>query len=110
MMSIEQVLVWSAILTFVMALAGSYYRNRAWDLEGMRRAMNMLENLVVFTALAAALHFSGRDSVQAQLGANIFFWARVAYFPAYLAGLALRPHIWSLGAIGLVMMAAAALW
>jgi len=36
MMSIEQVLVWSAILTFVMALAGSYYRNRAWDLEGMR--------------------------------------------------------------------------
>jgi len=78
MMSIEQVLVWSAILTFVMALAGSYYRNRAWDLEGMRRAMgnrdnlppptpisgradraamNMLENMVMFTALAAALHF-----------------------------------------------------
>src|SRR5712671_3597607 len=92
MMRIEQVLVWSAILTFVMALAGSYYRNRAWDLEGMRRAMgnrdnlppptpisgradraamNMLENLVVFTALVAALHFSGRDSVQAQL-ARIF--------------------------------------
>ena len=131
MMSIEQVLVWSAILTFVMALTGSYYRNHASDLQGMRRAMgnrdnlppptpisgradraamNMLENLVMFTALAAALHFSGRDSVQAQLGANIFFWARVAYFPAYLAGLALRPYIWSLGAIGLAMMAAAALW
>jgi uncharacterized MAPEG superfamily protein len=56
------------------------------------------------------LHFSGRDSVLAQLGANIFFLARVVYFPVYLAGLALRPYIWGLGFLGLAMMAAAALW
>ena len=131
MMSIEQVLVWSAILTFVMALAGSYYRNRAWDLEGMRRAMgnrdspppptpisgradraaaNMLENLVIFTAIAAALYFSGRVSTQAQLGANIFFWARVVYFPTYLTGHVLRPYVWFVGIIGLTMMAAAVVW
>ena len=131
MMSIEQVLVGSAILAFVMALAGSYYRNRAWDLEGLQRAMgnrdnpppptpisgradraaaNMLENLVIFTGLAAAVHFSGRVSTQAQLGANIFFWARIVYFPTYLAGLALRPYIWFVGVIGLAMMAAAVVW
>ena len=132
MMSIVQILVWSAILIFVMVIAGSYFRNRAGNLEGMRRAMgnrdnlppptpisgradraamNMLENTVMFTALAAALHFSDRNTAQAQLGANIFFWARVAYFPAYLAGIGpLRSVIWVVGAIGLAMMAVAALW
>jgi uncharacterized MAPEG superfamily protein len=131
MMSIAHVLVWSAILAFVMAITASYYRNRAWEPEGMRRAMgnrdnpppptpisgradraaaNMLENLVMFSALAAALHISGRIDAPAELGANIFFWARVAYFPTYLAGLALRPYIWFAGVIGLAMMAAAALW
>src|SRR5262245_35726021 len=108
MMSIPQILACSVILTFIMVSTGSYFRNQAWNLEGMRRAMgnrdnlpppmpisgradraamNMLENMVMFIALAAALHFSSRDSVQAQLGANIFFWARVAYFPVYLAGI-----------------------
>src|SRR3954464_13263547 len=109
MMNTAQILVWSAILTFVMVITASYHRNRAWNLEGLRRsmgnrdspppatpisgradraAMNMLENLVLFTALAAALNFSGRNTAQAELGANIFFWARVAYFPIYLAGIA----------------------
>ena len=132
MMNTAQVLVWSAILAFVMVITASYYRNRAWNLEGLRRsmgnrdnplpptpisgradraAMNMLENMVMFTALAAALHFSDRNTAQAQLGANIFFWARVAYFPAYLAGIGpLRSVIWVVGAIGLATMAVAALW
>jgi uncharacterized MAPEG superfamily protein len=131
MMNTAQILVWSAILTFVMVITASYYRNRAWNLEGLRRsmgnrddpppatpisgradraAMNMLENLVFFTALAAALNFSGRNSAQAELGANIFFWARIAYFPTYLAGIAyLRPVIWFGGVIGLGMMAIAVL-
>ena len=71
----------------------------------------MLENLALFTALVAAVHFAGKESAQAQLGANIFFWARVAYFPAYLAGIGpLRSVIWVVGAIGLATMAVAALW
>jgi uncharacterized MAPEG superfamily protein len=72
-----------------------------------RAARNMLENLVIFTALIAALHFAGKASAQAQLGANIFFWARVAYWPIYLTGSRLRSVIWTISIIGLGMIAAA---
>jgi uncharacterized MAPEG superfamily protein len=38
-------------------------------------------------------------------GANIFFWARVAYFPTYLAGIAyVRSALWAVGLIGLAMV------
>src|SRR5882757_9072115 len=51
-----------------------------------RAAKNMLENLVLLTALIAAVHFAGKTSTQAQLGANVFFWARMVYWPVYVAG------------------------
>jgi uncharacterized MAPEG superfamily protein len=64
----------------------------------------MLENLAIFTAVAAAVHFSGK-ATQAQLGATIFFWARVAYWPCYLAGIVyLRTAIWLVSIVGLAMM------
>jgi uncharacterized MAPEG superfamily protein len=138
MMSITTILVWSAILTFGMLGTGSFFRNQAWAPGGFARAMgnrddlppplpiagradraakNMLENLAIFTALAAAVHFAGKDSAQAQiyaqaqLGANIFFWARVAYWPVYLAGiLYTRTVVWLVSIAGLAMMAAAVLW
>jgi uncharacterized MAPEG superfamily protein len=132
MMSDTQILVWSAVLTFLMLGLASFLRNQAWSSQGFRRAMgnrddlpeptpvcgradraakNMLENLALFTALVAAVHFAGKESAQAQLGANIFFWARVAYWPAYLAGiLYLRTAIWMVSIAGLAMMAAAVLW
>jgi uncharacterized MAPEG superfamily protein len=69
-----------------------------------RAALNMLENLAIFTAIAAAVHFSGK-SPQAQLGATVFFWARVAYWPCYLAGIVyLRTAIWLVSIVGLAMM------
>lgn len=70
--------------------------------------MNMLENLAIFTALVAALHFAGKASTQAQRGANIFLWARVAYWPVYVTGITyLRTAIWFVSTIGLAMMLAA---
>jgi uncharacterized MAPEG superfamily protein len=132
MMSITTILVASAILTFLMLGTGSFFRNQAWAPGGIARAIgnrdnlppplpiagradraakNMLENLAIFTALAAAVHFAGKDNAQAQLGANIFFWMRVAYWPAYLAGIAYaRTVIWLVSIAGLAMMAAAVWW
>jgi uncharacterized MAPEG superfamily protein len=67
----------------------------------------MLENLVLLTALIAAVHFAGKTNAQVQLGANIFFWARVVYWPAYLAGSSLRSVVWLISVVGLAMIAAA---
>jgi uncharacterized MAPEG superfamily protein len=124
-------LVLSAILTWLMLGTASGLRNRAFAPGGFARACgnrdhgeepsrlagradraarNMVENLAMFIALVAAVHFAGKESTQATLGANIFFWARVAYWPCYLAGIAyLRSAIWFVAIFGMAMIAAA-LW
>jgi uncharacterized MAPEG superfamily protein len=67
-----------------------------------RAAKNMIENLVLFTALVAATHLAGRGaSERATLGSTLFFWARLAYFPTYLIGIPyLRTLIWTVGVAG----------
>ncbi len=131
MMSDVQVLVWSAVLTWLMLGTSSGLRNRLWEPGGIARgfgnrddlgepsplagradraAKNMLENLAMVTALIAAVHFAGKADAQASLGANIFFWSRAAYWPCYLAGIThLRTVIWLVSVVGMGMIAAA-LW
>ena len=128
MMSTMQALVWSAILTWLMLIAASVLRAEAWTSSGMqvafgnrdklpeltplagradRAAKNMLENLAIFTALLAAVHLAGKAGTRADLGANVFFWARLAYWPCYLAGIIyLRTALWLVSIIGLAMVAA----
>jgi hypothetical protein len=49
-------------------------------------------------------------SAQTQLGATLFFWARLAYWPCYLAGIIyLRTAIWLVSIVGLAMVALAVL-
>lgn len=121
--------VYSAGLTLLALLMGSFFRNRLWTLQGLkiglgnrdhvlpptplsgradRAAMNTLENFVLFATLALTTHVAGIDNAQVALGAGIFFWARVAYLLAYLLGIVyLRTLIWLIGLSGLVMIAAA---
>jgi uncharacterized MAPEG superfamily protein len=128
MMTEVAVLAWSAVLTWLMLMTSSALRVQPLAPGGSgreignrddlpsptpiagradRAAKNMLENLVLLTALVAAAHFAGKASAQVQLGANIFFWARVAYWPIYLAGSPLRSVVWFIAVIGLAMIAAA---
>jgi len=125
-------LVLSAALTFLMVMFAASLRTRLWtpsgfrvaagNREGMaepsgfvgradRAAKNMLENMVLFVALVAAAHFAGAASSQgAVTGANVFFWARVAYWLAYLAGVPyLRTAIWGVSVVGLVLIGVAAI-
>jgi uncharacterized MAPEG superfamily protein len=119
-------LVGSAVLTWLMLMVAGLLNYRAWSLPGIdvmvgnrenvpppsqiarrtdQAAKNMVENFVLFIALVAAVHFAGKQSAQADLGAAIFFWARVAYWPVYLAGVKyLRTAIWAIGVIGLAIM------
>lgn len=75
-----------------------------------RAAKNTLENFVFFAALALTAMATGRQGSMVVLGAQLFFWARVAYLPVYWAGITyLRTAIWTVGVIGLGMMAFALL-
>jgi len=76
-----------------------------------KRALeNMNEAMVVFLPLSLlAVHF-GLNSGLAWWGAALFLTARIAYIPAYITAIGLtRSVVWTLGHVGLVMMAVAIL-
>ena len=123
--------VYSALLTWLMLMVGSMVRSHGWTPRGFglmlgnrddvptpsaiagradRAAANMLENLLLFVALIAVAHLAGVRDDKVVLGARIFFWARVAYFLVYLAGIPyLRTAIWLVSVGGLGLIAAALL-
>lgn len=73
----------------------------------LQRALaNFLETFPLFAAVALAAMVMGHaDAGQALLGAQLYFWGRVAYVPAYAAGIPwLRTLIWAVSLVGLVML------
>jgi uncharacterized MAPEG superfamily protein len=67
----------------------------------------MLEGLLLFTALVAAVRLGGKPA--SAPAAALFFWSRLAYFGAYLAGVRyLRSAIWVLSIFALAQIAAEA--
>lgn len=72
----------------------------------MERALaNMFEALPVFLPLAVLAIVLERTGGWANIGAAVFFFARVAYVPAYGSGIVpLRSAVWTVGHIGLGMM------
>jgi uncharacterized MAPEG superfamily protein len=125
MTTLLQLVVYMTVLTWVSIMAGAFLRNREWTLEGMkfglsnrdhlpeptplggravRAAGNTLENFVLFLALALTAHAADLDAA-ATLGAQVFFWARLAYLPVYWAGITyVRSLVWAVGTAGLAMM------
>jgi uncharacterized MAPEG superfamily protein len=70
-----------------------------------RAFRNFLETFVFFVAAVLMVEILGRHSSTSALGAQIFFWARVAYVPAYAAGIPfLRTLLWSASVVGVVMV------
>lgn len=125
MTTLLQLVAYMTVLTWVSIMAGAFLRNREWTVEGMkvglsnrdhlpeptalggravRAAANTLENFVLFVALALTAHAAGLDA-EATLGAQVFFWARLAYLPVYWAGITyVRSVVWGVGIAGLAMM------
>lgn len=131
MLTDVQALIFSALLTWVMLLTASFLRNRGWTPVGMkiglgnrdavpeptplaaradRAARNMLESMPLFICVVVAARYAGAPADQLTLGATLFFWARLAYFGVYLAGIAyLRTAVWAVAVVGLFIIAWAAL-
>ncbi len=126
-MSIElKMLVWSIVLGLVqIALAATFVtlqRGVKWNVgprDGItpplspiagrfdRASRNFLETFVFFAAAVLAVVLTQKGDAQTALGAQVYFWARVAYLPLYAAGIPyLRSLVWTVSMVGLVMVLA----
>lgn len=119
----------SVLLYWLMLLFASLYHAKGWTWPGMlvavgsrdkmpersvtmaradRAAKNMTENLIIFSIVALTSVVTGAGGKQTLLGAQIFFFARLVYWPLYLSGVAyLRTLIWLVSLSGVALIAAA---
>ncbi len=116
-------LVWSAVLTFILvliAVSGATLQvglpklaaNRddlpeltGWAGRAQRAHRNMLENLILFAILVLVAHAVGVRNGMTVLGAQLFFWGRVAYAVLYIAGIPwARTAAWGVSGVGLLLI------
>jgi uncharacterized MAPEG superfamily protein len=116
-------LVWSAVLCVLLAvpyslgmvgrvglpkMAGNrddVPQPEGWMGRGKRAHLNMVENLVPFAALVLVAHAAGIHTPMAVLGAQLFFWARLAHAMVYLAGIPwIRTLAWAVGVAGMLLI------
>ena len=116
-------LVWSAALTLVLvviAVTGATLEvglpklagNRdglpempGWAGRAARAHRNMLESLILFAVLVFTAHVAGVHNATTLLGAQLFFWGRVAHAIIYIAGIAwLRTAAWAVSIVGLALI------
>jgi len=123
-MSLElTLLLWSVALTFIQMLisvSGAILQfglpklagNRenlpqatGWAGRAQRAHHNMLESLVLFAVLILVTELTNKNSAITGFGAQLFFWARVAYVIIYTIGLPwVRTVVWSASMLGLVLI------
>lgn len=130
MTALLELTVYFTVWTLITVVVGAAIRNQEWTREGRdiglgnrdnlneatpmggraeRAAKNSIEAAVFFVPLALIANAAGLDS-EAMLGAQIAFWARIAYVPIYIAGIKyLRSLVWIVGVVGYGMMVAAML-
>ncbi len=116
-------LTWSVVLMFAQMLVAAMGANlqvglsklagnredmpalTGWAGRARRAHLNMLENLVLFAALVLVAHAAGKTSDMTALGAQLFFWARLAYAIIYVAGIPwLRTAVWFVSVIGMILI------
>jgi len=117
-------LLWSAVLGLVqIALAATCsvgQRGLGWaasardeikpPLAGIggrldRARANFLETFPLFNAVVLAAQLLQHHDATTVLGAQLYFWARLAYVPVYAAGVPyLRTLIWTASIVGIVLV------
>jgi uncharacterized MAPEG superfamily protein len=76
-----------------------------WAGRAQRAHHNMLENLALFAALVLIAVISNKTNSTTLLGAQLFFWARLAYAVIYVAGIPwLRTAVWLVSVVGLLLI------
>ena len=130
MTALLELTMYFTIWTLLTVVVGGAIRNQEWTKEGRqiglgnrdnlkeatpmggraeRAAKNSIEAAVFFVPLALIANAAGLDA-EVMLGAQIAFWARIAYVPIYIAGIKyLRSFVWIVGVVGYAMMVSAVL-
>ena len=130
MTALLELTVYFTVWTLITVVVGAAIRNQEWTKEGReiglgnrdnlkeatpmggraeRAAKNSIEASVFFVPLALIANAAGMDA-EVMLGAQIAFWARIAYVQIYIAGIKyLRSLVWIVGVVGYGMMVAAML-
>jgi len=117
-------LLFSVVLTFVQVLIAAMAANQVVGLTTLagnrddlpvmsgfagrakRAHLNMLENMVLFSALVLIAVVAQKTNAMTALGALIFFWARLLYAVIYLIGIPwLRTLAWAVSVVGMIMVA-----
>src|SRR5262245_66112082 len=116
-------LVWAAALTVVqvlVAVTGAFTQvglmklvgNRedmpkliGWAGRAERAHLNILQSLVLFAVLVLVAVVTNRTNDMTLLGAQLFFWGRVAHAAIYLAGFPwARTAAWGVSVAGLILI------
>ncbi|MCR6684851.1 MAPEG family protein [Pseudoxanthomonas sp.] len=124
-MSVEiQYLAWAIVLGVAQLLLADLLvtrqRGMAWNTGNRDQQMappagaagrserafrNFLETFPLLAAAVLALVASGRADATSALGAQVYFWARLAYVPLYLSGVPyLRSTAWTVSMAGFAMV------
>jgi uncharacterized MAPEG superfamily protein len=123
-MTVElKLLVWSTALALIQMLVAllavmtqigpvSVVGNRenlsafeGWAGRAQRAHRNMLESLTIFAVLVLVAQITGKSNATTELGAQLFFWSRLAYAPIYLIGIPwLRTGVWGISFVGLLQI------
>jgi uncharacterized MAPEG superfamily protein len=75
-----------------------------------RARANFLETFPLFAAVVLAAQLLQHHDAMTVLGAQLYFWARLAYVPVYAAGIPyLRTLIWAASIVGIVLVLVALL-
>lgn len=70
-----------------------------------RAQRNFLETFPFFAAAALAVVLTRRGDAMTALGAQLYFWARLAYVPLYAAGIPyVRSLVWVASVAGLLLV------
>lgn len=118
-----QFLVWSAVLAVGLAMIAVFGAmlqvglpklagNRdnmpeivGWAGRAARAHRNLLENLILFTILVLALSRAGVSNEASRLGAQLFFYGRIAHAAIYIVGIPwVRTAAWAVSIVGLALM------
>jgi uncharacterized MAPEG superfamily protein len=125
-MSIElTLLIWSvalAVVQVLVAFAGAMLEFGLPDMAGnsekvppadsfagraQRAGQNMLESLVPFAVLVLVTELTNRNNASTELGAEVFFAARVAYAAIAVIGLPwIRTAVWCISMAALLLILA----
>jgi uncharacterized MAPEG superfamily protein len=63
------------------------------------------KSLTIFAALVLVAQVAGKSNATTALGAQLFFWSRLAYAPVYVIGIPwLRTGVWGVSFAGLLQI------